>query len=401
MSSFLNSIEIKGLFGHYSYSLPLKAGGRKDICFLTGPNGYGKSTILNLIYAFLKADCNRLVATPFDSITFFMKDYKVVVQQERAEQEEEGNDEENVNDDEQHATVRLTIAVYTPNGERMIESSSFEDSEIGKVGMPLFPPSLAVYLASVKVEYIRDDRLLPKNADKLGVTNKVAMLQDMMAKYDESLTALYNVRLLDAIRKNKPVEVKYDEADEAELTKRAVEKLAAFNRIGLASKLVDDETPDDDRYLKMMQMTAVDSVLNYRDLFFQRLSLLYDIIVGAEFSDKQLKLDTRNGLYFLSGDTIVIPEELSSGEQHFVVQVITLLMKAEPGSLILVDEPEMSYHPAWQMDYLKNLKRIAEVGQYQFILATHSPQIFDYRWNYTIDLYKQTTDDAERFEENR
>jgi predicted ATPase len=48
------------------------------------------------------------------------------------------------------------------------------------------------------------------------------------------------------------------------------------------------------------------------------------------------------------------------------------------------------------MDYLKNLKRIAEIGQYQFILATHSPQIFDYKWSYTIDLYKQTTNDAER-----
>ncbi len=323
-----------------------------------------------------------------------MKDYKVVVQQERYEQEEV-NDEGSVNDDEQHATVRLTITVYAAGDDRMIESSSFEDNEIGRGVLPLFPPSLAVYLASVKVEYIRDDRLLPKNADKLGVTSKVAMLQDMMAKYDESLTALYNVRLLDAIRKNKPAEVGYDEADEVDLTKRAEEKLAAFNRIGLASKLVDADTANDERYLRMMQMMAVDSVLSFEDLFYQRLNLLYDIIEGAEFSDKQLRLDTRNGLYFESGDTIVIPEDLSSGEQHFIVQAITLLMKAEPGALIMIDEPELSYHPAWQMDYLKNLKRIAGVGHYQFILATHSPQIFDYRWNYSIDLYKQTTDDVE------
>ncbi len=392
--SVLNSIEIVGLFGHYSYRIPLISAGRTDICFLTGPNGYGKSTILNLIYAFIKADASRLAATLFECITFYMKDYKVVVQQERYEQEEV-NDEGSVNDDEQHATVRLTITVYAAGDDRMIESSSFEDNEIGRGVLPLFPPSLAVYLASVKVEYIRDDRLLPKNADKLGVTSKVAMLQDMMAKYDESLTALYNVRLLDAIRKNKPAEVGYDEADEVDVTKRAEEKLAAFNRIGLASKLVDADTANDERYLRMMQMMAVDSVLSFEDLFYQRLNLLYDIIEGAEFSDKQLRLDTRNGLYFESGDTIVIPEDLSSGEQHFIVQAITLLMKAEPGALIMIDEPELSYHPAWQMDYLKNLKRIAGVGHYQFILATHSPQIFDYRWNYSIDLYKQTTDDVE------
>ena len=397
--SVLNSIEIVGLFGHYSYKIPLKSAGRTDICFLTGPNGYGKSTILDLIYAFFKADANRLAAALFESITFYMKDYKVVVHKEQYEHEEV-NDEGSVNDDEQYATVRLTITVYATGNDRMIESSSFEDNEIGRGDLPLFPPSLAVYLASVKVEYIRDDRLLPKNADKLGVTSKVAMLRDMMANYDESLTALYNVRLLDAIRKNKPAEVRFDEADEADMTKCAEEKLAAFNRIGLASKLVDADTANDERYLRMMQMMAVDSVLSFEDLFYQRLNLLYDIIEGAEFSDKQLKLDTRNGLYFVSGDTIVIPEDLSSGEQHFIVQAITLLMKAEPGALILIDEPELSYHPAWQMDYLKNLKRIAGIGHYQLILATHSPQIFDYRWNYSIDLYKQTTDDAEGTEAN-
>lgn len=37
----LNRIEITGLYGHYTYDLPLSSGQRKDICFLTGPNGYG------------------------------------------------------------------------------------------------------------------------------------------------------------------------------------------------------------------------------------------------------------------------------------------------------------------------------------------------------------------------
>ena len=149
----------------------------------------------------------------------------------------------------------------------------------------------------------------------------------------------------------------------------------------------------------MLQLAAADRVLRYDDMFYRRLKLLYDMIVQSDFSDKKLVLDGEHGLFFISDDTIIIPEELSSGEQHFIIQLITLLMKAEPQSLILIDEPELSYHPAWQMDYLKNLKRIAEIGQYQFVLATHSPQIFDYKWGYTIDLYKQTTDNAERPEE--
>jgi len=167
----------------------------------------------------------------------------------------------------------------------------------------------------------------------------------------------------------------------------------------LGTAVIDENTAKDERYLKLMQMMAIDSLLSYDNPLYERLNLLFSIIKEAEFSDKKLMLDIRNGLYFISGDTIVIPEELSSGEQHFIVQTITLLIKAEPNSLILIDEPELSYHPAWQMDYLKNLKRIAEIGNYQFILATHSAQIFDYHWNYTIDLYKQTTQDAEGVEE--
>ena len=395
----LNSIEIVGLFGHYSYRIPLKAGTRKDICFLTGPNGYGKSTILELTYAFLKADAKRLVSIPFDSITFCLKDYRVVVEQVRSEVAGDGDDGSD-NDDEQHETVSMTVTLYAAHEERLIERSSFADTEIDSVELPLFPPTLSVYLSSVNVEYIRDDRLLPKNADKLGVTSKVALLQDMMGKYDEHLSAMYNTALLDTIRKNKPADVDYEVLGEGEVTRRAMEKLEAYNKLGLATRLVDEDTSHDDRYFRLMQMVAVDEVLRYEDLFYQRLNLLYDIVDKAEFSDKQLVLDTRNGLFFVSGENIVIPEELSSGEQHYIVQAITLLMKAESDSLVLIDEPELSYHPAWQMDYLKNLKRIAEIGHYQFILATHSAQIFDYRWGYTVDLYKQTTDDAEGIETN-
>jgi ABC-type ATPase involved in cell division len=394
----LNRIEIKGLYGHYTYDLPLRFGQRKDICFLTGPNGYGKSTILYLVYAFLKADIKTLLDIPYDSVVFFLKDYKVMLVQERSEEIVDPNDDSSSSDDDIPIISKLTIVSYASDSGEELERVSFtnlEQDENAKV----FPPSLTVYLSSLHVEFIADDRLWPRNADNLGVTSKVMMLQRLLKQYDAHLTALYNMRLLDTIRKHNPAEVKYEELEEEELVKRAEDKLSAFNRIGLATHLTDSETANDDHYLKLMQMIAVDSVLTYEDLLYRRLNLLYDIIERSEFSDKKLVLDTEHGLFFKSDDTIIIPEDLSSGEQHFVIQLITLLIKAEPGSLILIDEPELSYHPAWQMDYLKNLKQIAEIGEFQFILATHSPQIFDYRWGYTIDLYKQTTNDAERTEE--
>lgn len=395
----LNRIEIAGLFGHYTYDLPLRAGQRKNICFLTGPNGYGKSTILRLVYAFLKMDASTLLNIPYDSLTFYLKDYKVVLQQVRIENNEVDEDSSS-SDEDIYELCKLTIVVYASDGDAELERVSFDENDIEDEHAKVFPPSLSVYLASLNVEYIQDDRLQPRNADKLGVSTYVSLLQKMLANYDAYLTATYNEQLLAAMRSLTTKDLTIGKMEENDLLKRADAKLTTFNKLGLALKLTDANLLGVEHSLLLLQMSVVDKVLSFDDIFYRRLNLLYDIITHSEFSDKSLVLDTKNGLYFVSGDTIIIPEDLSSGEQHFIIQLIMLLMKAEPGSLVLIDEPELSYHPAWQMDYLKNLRRIVELGNYQFILATHSAQMFDYRWGYTIDLYKQATDYAQGTEEN-
>lgn len=400
----LDRLVIEGLFGQYDYNLPLVRGRRKDICFLTGPNGYGKSTILQLIFAFLKSDARTLASIIYGKITFYMKKYRVEVMQEHLVTMGSEDDDSSSSDDDQDETVRLTVTVLSADGERMIERSTFTNDEIGVADVPLFPPTLSVYLSSMKVEYVKDDRLWRKNDEKPGVTYCVEFLQRLMSQNDSQLTALYNTRVVRLMQELEPGRNAGDDDETQALVRNAEEKLAAYNKLGMATtlrKVVDlaAENPDN-RQLYLLHLRTVDAVLETSNPLYRRLNLLYDIIVRSEFSNKRLVLDTEHGLYFVSGDTIIIPENLSSGEQHFIIQLIMLIFMADEGSLILIDEPELSYHPAWQMDYLKNLRSIAELGGYQFILATHSAQIFDYRWSYTIDLYKQTTDDAEGAEEN-
>ena len=400
----LDRIVIEGLFGQYDYNLPLVRGRRKNICFLTGPNGYGKSTILQLIFAFLKSDARTLASIIYGKITFYMKKYRVEVIQEHLVMISSEDDDSSSSDDDLDETVRLTVTVLSANGERMIEQSTFTNDEIGVADVPLFPPTLSVYLSSMKVEYVKDDRLWRKDDEKPCVTYCVDFLQRMMSQIDSQLTALYNTRVVRLMQELEPGRNAGDDDETQALVRNAEEKLAAYNKFGMATtlrKVVDlaAENPDN-RQLYLLHLRTVDAVLETSNPLYRRLNLLYDIIVRSEFSNKTLVLDTEHGLYFVSGDTIIIPENLSSGEQHFIIQLIMLIFMADEGSLILIDEPELSYHPAWQMDYLKNLRSIAELGGYQFILATHSAQIFDYRWSYTIDLYKQTTDDAEGAEEN-
>ena len=77
---------------------------------------------------------------------------------------------------------------------------------------------------------------------------------------------------------------------------------------------------------------------------------------------------------------------LSSGEQHEVVLLFDLLFGTEENSLIMVDEPELSLHVAWQRQMLEDLQEMAELSDFRALLATHSPQIIGKRWDLTIEL---------------
>ena len=63
-----------------------------------------------------------------------------------------------------------------------------------------------------------------------------------------------------------------------------------------------------------------------------------------------------------------------------------LLFKAKPNSLVLIDEPELSLHLGWQVEFLKDLQNIAKLRNFDVLLATHSPEIISDRWDLTVEL---------------
>jgi predicted ATP-binding protein involved in virulence len=80
------------------------------------------------------------------------------------------------------------------------------------------------------------------------------------------------------------------------------------------------------------------------------------------------------------------PTDLSSGEQHELVMLYELLFKVKPNSLILIDEPELSLHLAWQVQFLKDLQAIIKLADFDVLIATHAPGIIDDRWDLTVEL---------------
>lgn len=68
--------------------------------------------------------------------------------------------------------------------------------------------------------------------------------------------------------------------------------------------------------------------------------------------------------------------QASSGELGIVIGFLGLASVIEDGSLILIDEPEISLHPEWQAGYINLLlKTFGSFKGCHYILATHSPLI--------------------------
>lgn len=114
---------------------------------------------------------------------------------------------------------------------------------------------------------------------------------------------------------------------------------------------------------------------------------LFSKIINGRFSYKSITISKENGFTFkTSNGTPLDPSSLSSGEQHELVLLYELLFKIKSNSLVLIDEPELSLHIAWQEQFLRDLQQITQLSNFDVLISTHSPQIINDRWDLTVEL---------------
>lgn len=126
------------------------------------------------------------------------------------------------------------------------------------------------------------------------------------------------------------------------------------------SKIRKNETPD--FYINNIidnenKSEIINSILNFRRLGALRVN----------------KID------FSSNENEWVPSEnFSSGQLSFFVCMMILASTIKDGSTVLIDEPEVSLHPAWQRLYPKVLYKISNHFKFcKFFIATHSPIIVE------------------------
>lgn len=117
-------------------------------------------------------------------------------------------------------------------------------------------------------------------------------------------------------------------------------------------------------------------------------------IINSRFKHKKLYINKERGFEFrstiikdINGNYKFVPvSKLSSGEQNELVLFYELIFKSNKNSLILIDEPEISLHISWQNSFIKDLKEISEINNFEVIMATHSPNIIGNYWDNTVKL---------------
>lgn len=98
---------------------------------------------------------------------------------------------------------------------------------------------------------------------------------------------------------------------------------------------------------------------------YEELQLIYKL--------KQYDLVSSANVIFHKHRDIITSEEMSSGEFTMLSTILSISAAANnPHTLILLDEPELSQHPNWQMSLIDNLDRALANHVCHLLIATHS-----------------------------
>jgi ABC-type Mn2+/Zn2+ transport system ATPase subunit len=141
-----------------------------------------------------------------------------------------------------------------------------------------------------------------------------------------------------------------------------------------AVNLPSDDIPENVRPFLQIYVQDAKAKLDSLRQIEQKVSLFCKLL-KKRFVDKDIVIKKDIGFFVLRRGQSISLERLSSGEQHQIILLFELLFETRENSLILIDEPELSLHVAWQKMFMPDLKEIIALNNFDVILATHSPYL--------------------------
>lgn len=124
------------------------------------------------------------------------------------------------------------------------------------------------------------------------------------------------------------------------------------------------------------------------DEIYRKVSVFRELL-SKKLKPKDLIINRDLGAQVRRGKDEIDLSKLSSGEKHEFIMLFKLIFETPASSIVLIDEPEISLHVSWQLEFMSDLSKMQSANQFQSIIATHSPQIIQGADHITFDLAEQ------------
>ena len=435
----ISSVQVTKLFGRFDHELVFDDD--QDISIVTAPNGYGKTVLLRIIDSVFNRKLHFFRKITFENVQINLKSGKSILIS-KAPTDSQTNEEYRIEiqtlgfgDDNskysprskivgsalRHLERRLPIEQVAPNQWfDFVKERTFTTDEIFDIYAEQLPQRLLTdfklpewlqnAIEAIDVHLVETQRLLyleepdgrraserrtrttfPSVVEKdaIDLAERIGRLLQQYANESQKLDQTFPKRIIEFRDGNVG-----DESEIRANLQELTQKRDALVSVGLLGKTISEpirpsDIFQDESIRKILSIYVNDTrtKLSIFDEAYDKIKLFKQIIEG-KFSFKEIYIDPEQGIRAVDTHTQKnIPlSDLSSGEQHELVLVYELLFKVKEGSVILVDEPELSLHVAWQKRFISDLQKIQELKSMSVLIATHSPQIINDKWDLVQEL---------------
>jgi len=349
----IKQISVKGLFNTFNYIIPLNLADR--ITILHGPNGYGKTILLNMLDGLFN---NHSASSASESIFFkipfteFQVDF----------------DDEN--------------CLLLNKNNRLLDKWPFSNQETLQYMIPVY------LLDTQRLQTVQTIGRISKNAQHLA--NLVQSKLAESTRLSQALDSTFPRRLIERNRSSISLKELRDRLEALEKQRSQLRATGILDEDG-NEFLLPSQIEEHTKSALQIYLEDAEQKLGVFAELARKIELFKEII-NKRFLYKQMTINQEQGFVFTNshGDTLALTD-LSLGEQHELVMLYELLFKVQPHSLVLIDEPEISLHIVWGMHFLEDLQQIMQLVSVDVLMTTHSPDLINERWDLTVELKAPTT----------
>jgi predicted ATPase len=141
---------------------------------------------------------------------------------------------------------------------------------------------------------------------------------------------------------------------------------------------------------KMIAMLSGDEEQRAKASELAKPKARFQDMIDHLFSYTGKRIDRQNNeLSFKQYGENITAYQLSAGEKHMLVILLTALLRCGEHSVLFMDEPEASLHIEWQEQLISMIRELNP--NIQLILTTHSPAVIMHGW---MDAVTEVSDIA-------